>query len=87
MSSEYLSLPWESPDELHGVGRYGRDAWLIFCEGRWREVERDEGLDRQLRLYLGFLVATDGQGYGYEREGVPEAVSEAKEKACRAHTC
>lgn len=38
MSQEYLLKDWQEAKDLYGIGKYGNDAWLIFCEGRWCEV-------------------------------------------------
>eukprot|EP00884_Botryococcus_braunii_P023235 jgi/Botrbrau1/9596/Bobra.106_2s0018.1 len=38
-SEEYLSKTWNDPQELHGVGQYGSDAYRIFCRGEWRAVQ------------------------------------------------
>lgn len=37
-SREYLG-DWSDVGELHGVGKYARDAYWIFVLGRWTEVE------------------------------------------------
>ena len=40
MSDDYIKKDWRSsPDVLYGIGKYGSDAYQIFCEGKWREVE------------------------------------------------
>jgi len=45
MSQEFLRAEWQQPLELYGIGKYANDAWMIFCEGRWQEVEpRDHAL-------------------------------------------
>ena len=39
MSDDYIKKDWRSsPDALYGIGKYGSDAYIIFCEGRWEEV-------------------------------------------------
>jgi len=44
MSSEYLEKDWrEDPTILYGIGKYGSDAYKIFCTPRWREVEPKDG--------------------------------------------
>jgi hypothetical protein len=32
-SREYVSKSWSCPTELHGIGKYGADAYYMFC--RW----------------------------------------------------
>lgn len=41
-----------------GVCRYAADAYAIFCEGRWREVNPE---DHMLRKYRDWL---HGEGEG-----------------------
>ena len=44
MSSEYLEKDWrEDPTILYGIGKYGSDAYRIFCLGDWRNVEPKDG--------------------------------------------
>jgi len=38
MSSEYISIDWKEPIELYGIGKYGNDAWKIFCTNDWKSV-------------------------------------------------
>ncbi|EFJ45791.1 hypothetical protein VOLCADRAFT_35340, partial [Volvox carteri f. nagariensis] len=51
-SEEFLSRQWTCPTQLYGVGRYAADAYLIFCKGRWREVQP---ADKDLRRYRDWL--------------------------------
>eukprot|EP00889_Picochlorum_renovo_P006256 jgi/Picre1/33286/NNA_008610.t1 len=61
-SQEYLTKDWrDDPTLLYGIGKYAKDAYDIFCLGRWREVTPD---DKDLRLYIEFLERTDGLGWG-----------------------
>ena len=34
LSAAYADGGWRDPSDLPGVGRYARDAWAIFVEGR-----------------------------------------------------
>lgn len=68
MSGEYLDLDWRNPQELYMCGRYASDAYFIFCRGQWRDMEEDPPRDKDLKRYWDFLVATEGQGSGLERE-------------------
>jgi len=70
MSAEYLQSKWTHVTELHGIGKYAADAHALFCEGKWRSVRPD---DKELRKYHEWLVSTDGQGNGLEREPAPVA--------------
>ncbi|GIM08127.1 hypothetical protein Vretimale_12169, partial [Volvox reticuliferus] len=87
-SQEFMSKQWTNPSELHGVGRYGEEAYFIFCRGRWREVQPE---DKDLRRYLDWLESTGGEGSGLEREdlaavlqgGCEKDEEESEEKGCR----
>ncbi|GBG90817.1 hypothetical protein CBR_g51322 [Chara braunii] len=61
-SEEYLRGDWTDVTQLHGIGKYGADAYAIFCQGRWREVQPE---DHVLTDYWRFLHATDGQGFAF----------------------
>ncbi|GAB1601836.1 methyl-CpG-binding domain protein 4-like [Argonauta hians] len=37
-SEEYLLKNWKYPDELYGIGKYGRDSYRIFCVNEWKQV-------------------------------------------------
>ncbi|KAL6776890.1 hypothetical protein ACKKBF_B03885 [Auxenochlorella protothecoides x Auxenochlorella symbiontica] len=65
LSWDYAHKDWRDPQELHGVGRYGADAYHMFCRGLWREVEPE---DKDLRRYRDWLLATGGQGMGFQAE-------------------
>ena len=39
---------WSDPRELHGIGRYAHDSWLIFIEGRSDVEVTDKVLTRYL---------------------------------------
>jgi len=32
-SSDWLTLDWQEPKELHGIGKYAQDSWDIFYKG------------------------------------------------------
>ena len=39
MSDDYINKDWEdAPAVLYGIGKYGSDAYRIFCVGDWRNV-------------------------------------------------
>lgn len=63
LSHEYLTRDWRDPMELYGVGKYGADAYKIFCRGKWRagEVEPD---DKDLQRYVEWCRRTGGLGTG-----------------------
>tara|TARA_B100000214_G_scaffold369265_1_gene342049 strand:- start:703 stop:1128 length:426 start_codon:yes stop_codon:yes gene_type:complete len=53
MSMDYINKDWkESPDVLYGIGKYGSDAYLIFCKGAWRDVQPS---DHALNDYHNWL--------------------------------
>ncbi|KAH7426558.1 hypothetical protein KP509_10G006000 [Ceratopteris richardii] len=64
-SKDYLGKEWSNVGQLHGIGKYATDAYAIFCEGRWREVEPK---DHKLVDYWQYLRDTDGLGYGFKDE-------------------
>ena len=50
-SREYLG-PWTSPArDLHGIGKYGEDAWRLFCCGDLEVQPTDKELLRYLSWY------------------------------------
>ncbi|XP_002992263.2 methyl-CpG-binding domain protein 4-like protein [Selaginella moellendorffii] len=51
-SHEYLYTDWTDISQLHGVGTYAEDAYMIFVEGRWKEVIPD---DAMLEQYWNWL--------------------------------
>ena len=58
MSHDYIEKQWEnSPDALYGIGKYGSDAYRIFCAGDWQSVEPK---DHALNDYHSFLKITLG---------------------------
>lgn len=63
-SQEYLGTTWTNVTQLHGVGEYARDAYAIFCEGRWKEVQPK---DIVLNDYWQWLNETQGLGYGFSQ--------------------
>ena len=57
MSYEYIHKDWESDaTKLYGIGKYGSDAYRIFCKGEWREVEPKDGALVNYRNYLIELI-------------------------------
>lgn len=51
MSYQFVSAKWRRASDLCGIGKYGEDAYRIFCLGH-TDVEP---CDRYLRLYLDWL--------------------------------
>jgi methyl-CpG-binding domain protein 4 len=44
MSKDYLSKEWQDdPTKLYGIGKYGSDAYKIFCTPEWKKVEPKDG--------------------------------------------
>ena len=44
MSYEYIHKDWKSDaTQLYGIGKYGSDAYQIFCVGNWREITPKDG--------------------------------------------
>ncbi|GLC61884.1 hypothetical protein PLESTB_001814400 [Pleodorina starrii] len=75
-SDEFMNKQWTCPSQLHGVGRYAADAYLMFCRGRWREVQPE---DKDLRRYRDWLQATGGEGSGLDREDLAAVLQGAQE--------
>ena len=39
MSFDYVAKEWEEdPTVLYGIGKYGADAYRIFCTTKWKDV-------------------------------------------------
>ena len=58
MSNDYLKKDWRNnPETLYGIGKYGSDAYRIFCQGKWKSVEPSDGA---LVNYHNFLKNTYG---------------------------
>lgn len=51
MSYDFLFKNWNNVKELHGIGKYGEDAFRLFCLGD----ENVEPKDRFLRIYRDWL--------------------------------
>jgi methyl-CpG-binding domain protein 4 len=46
-SSEYLTKKWKTAKDLYGIGKYGDDAWHIFCVGDWKNIcPNDQALNK-----------------------------------------
>jgi len=59
MSAEYSSGGWKQAKDLHGIGKYGDDAYRIFILGDWRAVQPN---DHALNDYHDHLQKTLGNG-------------------------
>mgnify|MGYP001172270513 CR=1 FL=1 len=53
MSREFLDKNWKEPIDLYGIGKYGNDAWKIFCTERWKDVKPK---DHALTWYHDWLM-------------------------------
>jgi methyl-CpG-binding domain protein 4 len=42
MSAEYAAGGWTQAKQLHGIGKYGDDAYRIFIQGDWRAVQPND---------------------------------------------
>lgn len=51
LSYQFVSARWRRASDLCGIGKYGEDAYRIFCLGH---TDLDPG-DRYLKLYLDWL--------------------------------
>ena len=44
MSKDYMQKDWRNqPEILYGIGKYGSDAYRIFCKGDWQNVTPKDG--------------------------------------------
>lgn len=55
LTYQFVSSKWRRASDLCGIGKYGEDAYRIFCLGH-TDLDPD---DRFLRLYLDWLRSTD----------------------------
>ncbi|KAJ0173040.1 hypothetical protein K1T71_011216 [Dendrolimus kikuchii] len=55
LSYQFVSSKWRRASDLCGIGKYGEDAYRIFCLGH---TELDPN-DRYLKLYLDWLRCTE----------------------------
>ncbi|KAL1529298.1 hypothetical protein AB1Y20_000252 [Prymnesium parvum] len=55
-SQEFLRGAWTKPEELPGVGKYGADAYRIFCCGEWKTTRPS---DHALQWYCEWLQSTE----------------------------
>lgn len=54
MSNDYINKCWKAnPETLYGIGKYGSDAYRIFCLGEWKNVKPK---DHALNDYHTWLV-------------------------------
>jgi len=54
MSHEYTHKQWrDDPKALYGIGKYGADAYEIFCTPNWRDVQPK---DSALVNYHNWLI-------------------------------
>ena len=54
LSYQFVSAKWRRASDLCGIGKYGEDAYRIFCLGH-TDLDPD---DRYLKLYLDWLRST-----------------------------
>ena len=54
-SYEWTMDGWKDIGELAGVGKYGRDSWMIFQENT---IPRDV-TDKKLKEYIGWLKSVE----------------------------
>lgn len=53
MSYDYLNKDWrDDPTKLYGIGKYGSDAYYLFCTDKWESVKPK---DYALKLYQEWL--------------------------------
>jgi len=53
MSKDYMQKDWQDkPESLYGIGKYGSDAYRIFCLGKWQDAVPTDGA---LKNYVSWL--------------------------------
>tara|TARA_B100000886_G_scaffold112412_1_gene75533 strand:- start:71 stop:400 length:330 start_codon:yes stop_codon:yes gene_type:complete len=53
MSYDYLNKDWkDNPAKLYGIGKYGSNAYYLFCTDEWKRVKPK---DYALKLYQEWL--------------------------------
>jgi len=68
MSNDYINKDWKgNPTALYGIGKYGSDAYRIFCTGDWRNVEPK---DHALNDYHEWLKSTEKYDVNYSQNCV-----------------
>ncbi|XP_047999745.1 methyl-CpG-binding domain protein 4-like [Leguminivora glycinivorella] len=55
LTYQFIASKWRRASDLHGIGKYGEDAYRIFCLGH---TDVDPG-DRYLKLYVDWLRRTE----------------------------
>jgi len=56
MSYDYTHKEWKNDaTTLYGIGKYGSDAYQIFCVGNWKDIEPKDGA---LVNYKNYLIKT-----------------------------
>ncbi|KAH3756888.1 Methyl-CpG-binding domain protein 4 [Pelomyxa schiedti] len=51
-SHEFLTVDWEYPDQLHGIGKYANDAYRMFCCCDWESVEPTDKYLQQYKQWV-----------------------------------
>ncbi len=64
-------VQWRTPEQLHAIGKYGADAYFMFCRGEWKHTHP---ADKDLLKYKQWLESTGGEGSGLTRDSIPEPV-------------
>ncbi len=68
MSNDYINKDWkDNPAVLYGIGKYGSDAYRIFCIGDWRSVKPK---DHALNDYHEWLKSTEKYDVNYSQNCV-----------------
>lgn len=55
-SQEYVRKEWNSPEELHWIGKYAADAYKIFIERKWSDVQPN---DHALNWWVEWMRGTE----------------------------
>lgn len=56
VQEEYVRKEWNSPEELHWIGKYAADAYKIFIERKWSDVQPN---DHALNWWVEWMRGTE----------------------------
>lgn len=65
-------MEWEKPEELHGIGKYAADAYKIFVERRWREVQPTDHALNWWVEWMNAMQAGRGSDCGGDAPATPQ---------------
>lgn len=82
MSHDYVHKDWESVRELYGIGKYGQDAYRMFCLGDLNV----EPTDRFLKIYQAWYKMKEKEEHIGDAGRSPHIMFQGKYFLC-IHRC